>query len=35
VEDIDGLTKFIAGKNNISLSEQGNCDPVNIQPPPG
>jgi hypothetical protein len=35
LEDTDGLTKFIAGKDSKIKSEQGNCDPVNVQPPPG
>jgi hypothetical protein len=34
VKDKDEVTRYIAGKLSMIKSEQGNCDPVSIDPPP-
>jgi hypothetical protein len=35
VQDVDGETQFIAGKDDTVKGLQGNCDPVVVEPPPG
>jgi hypothetical protein len=35
VKDIGEIRRFSAGKLDVAVSLQGNCDPVSIDPPPG